>query len=122
MILELFVAMCIVAAGIYIKAFLAGFFKAALADYRKWVAQRAMEQLTSAQFLEKLRESSDWSVKIAYRQHLELLTPEDGIVRYLGPEPIEVGYVDYMAFLAEVEDVTGSRVIVNSYLGVRCRE
>lgn len=73
------------------------------------------EQLSAEDFLEKIADSTVESCVMNPQQEL-MLTVADDDETYTGPDPIVTGYVHYMQFLGQVEQVTGLRTLVRSYL------
>lgn len=79
-----------------------------------------MIQLSAEEFIDKLSSSSIVSVTMTPQQEVELTVADDDET-YLGPDPIVTGYVHYMQFLGQVEQITGFRTLVSSYLQDRLR-
>jgi hypothetical protein len=79
-----------------------------------------MTQLSAGEFLDKITNSMVESCVMNPQQEL-VLTVADDDETYVGPDPVMTGYVHYMQFLGLVEQLTGFRTFVRSYLQDRLR-
>lgn len=89
-----------------------------------------MRVLTKEEFLLKITKTAKIPrVWLRPNQHLMLSIPEgDGTVRtWLGPDPVELGFVTYLNFLTEVDktldirDPENTSKFSHAYLGDRWR-
>ena len=79
-----------------------------------------MERLTEEAFLERIRDTNAFELKRApfdvvwnaLTMEVKLIVLEDGAletVKYLGPDPAELGYVGHVRFLQKVDYEYGSQ-------------
>jgi hypothetical protein len=79
-----------------------------------------MQRLTAGDFVLKILEGKASSLVINSQQELELAVEGDDN-RYVGPDPVITGYVSYMQFLGAVEQASGLKSLVRSYMMDRLR-
>lgn len=78
-----------------------------------------MMQISADDFVSKISDTDNivLSMKMNRVVEVELKISESGVENtYLGPDPIVLGYVSYMQFLGRVEELTGLRTLVRSYM------
>lgn len=78
-----------------------------------------MMQISADDFVSKISDTDNivLSMRMNRVVEVELKISESGVESiYLGPDPIVLGYVSYMQFLGRVEELTGLRTLVRSYM------
>lgn len=83
-----------------------------------------MRRLGVAEALEKIRTSDDNSIVGDGTAQLQITVWKDGVEEsYLGPDPVTTGYVNYMHFLGQMEDLGcfGVGGFMHNYLKDRLR-
>ena len=84
------------------------------------------DRLSAEDFLAAITAADYYNFTINPSQELEVSVGnivDDVMVKaaYVGPDPISTGYVAYMQFLGQLEQITGLQTFVRDYLQDRLR-